>query len=103
MAQQPWRIAVIRNDQTEKDTGHQARQHRVIQAITDKGLTMETLWNYQELLQTFVANVETNFQTADYLDLQRYGYVAAAKNIKQKALGGIGGLRQDWGLLACGR
>ena len=61
------------------------------------------MWNYQELLQMFAANVETNFQTADYLDLQKYGYAAAAKNIKQEALGGVGGLRQDRGLLACGR
>ena len=93
----------IRNDQTEQDTGRQARQRRVIQTITDKTLTMGTLWKHQELLQTFIANVETNFQTADYLDLQRYDYAAAAKNIKQEALGGVGGLRQDRGLLACGR
>ena len=93
----------IRNDQTEQDTGRQARQRRVIQAITDKALTMGTLWNHQERLQTFVANVETNFQTADYLDLQRYGYAAAAKNIKQEAFGSVDGLRQDRGLLACGR
>lgn len=33
----------IRNDQTEQDTGRQARQRRVIQAITDKVLTMGTL------------------------------------------------------------
>ena len=83
----------IRNDQTEQDTGRQARQRRVLQAITDKVLTIGMLWNHQELLQTFVANVETNFQTVDYLDLQKYGYAAAAKNIKQEALGGVGGLR----------
>lgn len=93
----------IRNDQTEQDTGRQARQRRVIQAIANKVLTMGTLWNNQKLLQTFVANVETNFQTANYLNLERYGYVAATKNIKQEALGGVGGLRQDRGLLACGR
>ena len=32
----------IRNDQTEQDTGRQVRQRRVIQAITDKALTMGT-------------------------------------------------------------
>ena len=96
-------VAFYRNDQTEQETGRQARQRRVIQTITDKTLTMGTLWKHQELLQTFIANVETNFQTADYLDLQRYDYAAAAKNIKQEALGGVGGLRQDRGLLACGR
>lgn len=32
----------IRNDQTEQDTGRQARQRRVIQAITDKTLTTGT-------------------------------------------------------------
>ena len=96
-------VAFYRNDQTEQETGRQARKRRVIQAVTDKALTMGTQWNYQELLQTFAANGETNFQTTDYLYLQRYGYTTAAKNIKQEALGGIGGLRQDRGLLACGR
>lgn len=77
----------IRNDQTEQDTGHQARQHRVIQTITDKALTRGTLWSPQELLQTFAAKMETNLQTSDYLDFQRYGYTAMVKNIKQEAFG----------------
>jgi anionic cell wall polymer biosynthesis LytR-Cps2A-Psr (LCP) family protein len=48
--------------------------------------------NYQAILASLSANVQTNFQMTDYLSLRSNDYLAAANNIQQEQLGGAGGM-----------
>ena len=82
----------MRYEDPAGDTGRQGRQRLVIEAVLRKLATPETLMNYQAILASFSANVQTNFQMNDYLSLRSNDYLAAANNIQQEQLGGAGGM-----------
>lgn len=85
----------MRKDDPNQDTGRQDRQRLVIESIIKKAASTDILLNYQDILLSLSANVETNLQMSDYLALQQNGYVSAVSNMKQDHLGGVGGLRND--------
>jgi len=85
----------MRADDPEQDTGRQERQRIVLEAIIKKVVSTDTLFNYQHILNSLSVNLNTNLQAADYIALQKYGYAAAARNVQQDHLGGVGGLRDD--------
>ena len=82
----------MRHEDPAGDTGRQGRQRLVIEAVLRKLATPETLMNYQAILASLSANVQTNFQMTDYLSLRSNDYLAAANNIQQEQLGGAGGM-----------
>ena len=82
----------MRYEDPAGDTGRQGRQRLVIEAVLRKLATPETLMNYQDILASLSANVQTNFQMNDYLSLRSNDYLAAANNIQQEQLGGAGGM-----------
>ena len=82
----------MRYEDPAGDTGRQGRQRLVIEAVLRKLATPETLMNYQAILASLSANVQTNFQMNDYLSLRSNDYLAAANNIQQEQLGGAGGM-----------
>lgn len=82
----------MRYEDPAGDTGRQGRQRLVIEAVLRKLATPETLMNYQAILASLSANVQTNFQMTDYLSLRSNDYLAAANNIQQEQLGGAGGM-----------
>jgi LCP family protein required for cell wall assembly len=82
----------MRYEDPAGDTGRQGRQRLVIEAVLRKLATPETLMNYQTILASLSANVQTNFQMTDYLSLRSNDYLASANNIQQEQLGGAGGM-----------
>lgn len=82
----------MRYEDPAGDTGRQGRQRLVIEAVLRKLATPETLMNYQAILASLSANVQTNFRMNDYLTLRSNDYLAAADNVQQQQLGGAGGM-----------
>ena len=80
----------MRQQDPEQDTGRQARQRFVIEEVLRKIATPETLMNYQVILNSLSANVQTSFQLSDFLALQSSDYLGAVNNIQQEQLGGTG-------------
>ena len=60
----------MRQQDPEQDTGRQARQRFVIEEVLRKIATPETLMNYQVILNSLSANVQTSFQLSDFLAQQ---------------------------------
>ena len=77
------------------DTGRQGRQRLVIEAVIRKLATPETLLNYQAVLETLSANMQTSFQLSDFYTLQNQDYLGAVGNIEQQQLGGTGDMMND--------
>lgn len=88
-------FARMRQGDPEGDTGRQARQRLVIEAVIKQLVTPNTLLNYQDILFSLSANVKTNFQMDDYMALQNNDYLAAANNIQKDQLAGIGSTEAD--------
>lgn len=80
----------MRQQDPEQDTGRQARQRLVIEEVLRKIATPETLMNYQVILNSLSANVQTSFQLSDFLALQSSDYLGPVNNIQQEQLGGTG-------------
>lgn len=88
-------FARMRYDDPNGDTGRQARQRLIIEGVIKKIISPNTLTNYQDILASLSTNVETNLQMSDYFALQGNDYVAAASNIQQEQLAGIGSTEAD--------
>ncbi len=88
-------FARMRDDDPSGDTGRQGRQRLIIEAVIKKIISPNTLTNYQEILASLSNNIETNLQMSDYFALQSNGYIAAAGNIQQEQLAGIGSTEDD--------
>ena len=59
-------FARMRYEDPAGDTGRQARQRQVIEGVIRKLATPETLLNYQAVLETLSANMQTIFQLSDF-------------------------------------
>ncbi len=88
-------FARMRYEDPLGDTGRQARQRLIIEGVIQKLVSPNTLLNYQDILASLSENIETNLQMSDYFDLQGNDYVAAASNIQQEQLAGIGSTEAD--------
>ena len=88
-------FARMRYEDPAGDTGRQGRQRLVIEAVIRKLATPETLLNYQAVLETLSANMQTSFQLSDFYKLQNQDYLGAVGNIEQQQLGGTGDMMND--------
>lgn len=88
-------FARMRYEDPAGDTGRQGRQRLVIEGVIRKLATPETLLNYQNILQSLSANMQTSFQLSDFYTLQNKKYLGAVDNIAQQQLGGTGGMMND--------
>ena len=88
-------FARMRYEDPADDTGRQGRQRLVIEAVIRKLATPETLLNYQAVLETLSANMQTSFQLSDFYTLQNQDYLGAVGNIEQQQLGGTGDMMND--------
>ena len=88
-------FARMRYDDPNGDTGRQARQRLIIEGVIKKIIAPNTLMNYQDILASLSTNVETSLQMSDYFALQGNDYEAAASNIQQEQMAGIGSTEAD--------
>lgn len=88
-------FARMRYEDPAGDTGRQGRQRLVIEAVIRKLATPETLLNYQAVLETLSANMQTSFQLSDFYTLQNQDYLGVVGNIEQQQLGGTGDMMND--------
>ena len=88
-------FARMRYEDPAGDTGRQGRQRLVIEGVIRKLATPETLLNYQAVLETLSANMQTSFQLSDFYTLQNQDYLGAVGNIEQQQLGGTGDMMND--------
>ncbi|WP_155590684.1 LCP family protein [Lysinibacillus cavernae] len=63
----------MRNDDPLGDFGRQARQKQVLQAVLQKGASVNSLMNYNDLLSSLKNNVRTNMTIDQMMDIQK-GY-----------------------------
>lgn len=63
----------MRMDDPLGDFGRQARQKQVLQAILREGASLNSLWNYKELLSSLQNNIRTNMTFEQMVDIQK-GY-----------------------------
>lgn len=85
----------MRYEDPAGDTGRQGRQRQVIEGVIRKLATPETLLNYQTVLDSLSANMQTSFQMPDFYALQNQDYLGAVGNIEQQQLDGTGGMMND--------
>ena len=88
-------FARMRYEDPAGDTGRQGRQRLVIEAVIRRLAIPETLLNYQAVLETLSANMQTSFQLSDFYTLQNQDYLGAVGNIEQQQLGGTGDMMND--------
>lgn len=88
-------FARMRYEDPAGDTGRQGRQRLVIEGVIRKLATPETLLNYQTILQSLSANMQTSFQLSDFYTLQNKDYLGAVGHIEQQQLGGTGGMMNE--------
>ena len=88
-------FARMRYEDPAGDTGRQGRQRLVIEGVIRKLATPETLLNYQTILQSLSANMQTSFQMSDFYTLQNKDYLGAVDNMQQEQLGGTGGMMNE--------
>lgn len=88
-------FARMRYEDPAGDTGRQGRQRLVIEGVIRKLATPETLLNYQAVLESLSANMQTSFQLSDFYTLQNKKYLGAVYNMEQQQLGGTGGMMND--------
>ena len=88
-------FARMRYDDPEGDTGRQARQRLVIEAMLKKFASLNNILSYENVLRSMASNIETNFQMEDYVILLRNGYLSATGNIQQEKLAGMDDLMDD--------
>ncbi|WP_409302940.1 LCP family protein [Peribacillus sp. SCS-155] len=71
------------------DFGRQKRQRQVISAIINKGASLSSLTNYDEIFKALGKNVETNLSFDEMMDIQ-INYKTAVKNMEQYTIEGDG-------------
>ncbi|MDZ5471911.1 LytR family transcriptional regulator [Bacillus sp. 31A1R] len=72
----------MRKQDPQGDFGRQLRQRQIIQGIVKKGVSISSITKIDDVLKVLGANVKTNLQLDQMLDIQK-NYRDAGKNIKQ--------------------
>src|SRR5699024_572546 len=72
----------MRKQDPRGDFGRQDRQKQVVQAVMKKGASVNSLLNYKDIFDSIGANVRTNLDFDDMVDIQK-NYRNAVKDIQQ--------------------
>jgi LCP family protein required for cell wall assembly len=89
----------MRHQDPRGDFGRQERQREVISKIIDKGKSMSTFVNYNEILKALSNNVTTNLTLDDMIAIAS-SYKSAAKKINNMEIEGQGAtINHTWYLL----
>lgn len=68
----------MREKDPQGDIGRQKRQQQVVQAVIDKFLSVDTAFNYEEILEKLGQSLKTDLRARDMMDLQK-NYLKAVK------------------------
>jgi len=79
----------MRKQDPRGDFGRQERQREVISKVINKGTSLKTLTNYDDILQALEKNVKTNLTLNEMIGIQRQ-YKDAAKTIDKLEIAGTG-------------
>ena len=80
-------FARMRHEDPAGDAGRQIREKLVVEALLNKIVSLDSLKNYQNILDTLSANVKTNLTFDDLVDLQSR-YKSSLQNFVQDSLVG---------------
>ena len=83
--------ARMRKQDPRGDFGRQERQREVISKVIDKGTSLKSLTNYDEILNALEKNIKTNLTLKEILGIQNT-YKPAAETIEKIEIEGIGRL-----------
>jgi LCP family protein required for cell wall assembly len=81
--------ARMRHGDPRGDFGRQLRQRQVIEGVINKGASLSSLWNYNDIFKALGSNVETNLTFNEMISIQK-NYSAARKNTQQFTVKGEG-------------
>lgn len=79
----------MRKEDPNGDFGRQDRQRQVIQGVIKKGMSLNTLTNYDDILDALGKNVRTNLSFNEMRDIQK-NYKNAVGKIDQLTISGNG-------------
>ncbi len=79
----------MRKQDPKGDFGRQERQREVISKVIDKGLSLKSLTNYDDILQALEKNIKTNLTLNEMLGIQKQ-YKPAAEAIDRIEIEGTG-------------
>ncbi|WP_461214369.1 LCP family glycopolymer transferase [Lacticaseibacillus sp. GG6-2] len=79
--------ARMRHEDPQGDYGRQKRQQQVIKAILKKAISLDSLSNFTQLLNTVSSNIQTNLTFSDMTGIFT-NYRGAASNVKTGTLQG---------------
>lgn len=79
----------MRYDDPRGDFGRQQRQRQIILAILNKGANINTLTNYNQILEVIGKNITTNLTLDEIINIQA-NYKEAVQNIEQIQISGYG-------------
>ena len=80
-------FARMRHDDPAGDAGRQNREKLVVEALLNKIVSLDSLKNYREILDTLSVNVKTNLTFDELVDLQSK-YKSSLQNFVQDSLVG---------------
>ena len=75
-------FARMRHEDPEGEVGREERQKIVVEAIIDKVLSFDSVWNYQGILDVVARNVKTNLDMSKAFDLLKM-YTPALEDIQR--------------------
>lgn len=75
----------MRYEDPNGDFGRQVRQQKVIKAILQKAISLDSIMNYQSVFDTLENNVRTNLTMNDLIDLQQ-NYLSSVSDFTQETL-----------------
>lgn len=81
--------ARMRKEDPRGDFGRQERQREVISKVIEKGLSLKSLTNYDDILQALEKNIKTNLTLNEMLGIQKQ-YKPAAETIEKMEIEGSG-------------
>ncbi|MFC4323386.1 LCP family glycopolymer transferase [Litchfieldia salsa] len=81
--------ARMRKEDPLGDFGRQARQREVLSKVINKGKSLSTLTNYDDVLEALQENVKTNLTLDEIIDIQ-LGYKSAIQTIEKIEITGEG-------------
>ncbi|KAF0819040.1 Cell envelope-associated transcriptional attenuator LytR-CpsA-Psr, subfamily F2 [Bacillus sp. ZZV12-4809] len=79
----------MRKQDPKGDFGRQDRQRQIIQGVIKKGISVNSLTNFDDIFGALGKNVRTNMTFAEMKDIQK-NYRDAAGNIEQMTISGNG-------------
>jgi len=89
----------MRKQDPNGDFGRQDRQRQIIQGVIKKGISVNSLTNFDDIFGALGKNVRTNLTFAEMKDIQK-NYRDAAGNIEQMTISGNGdAINKIWYLI----